>query len=56
MDTVHAERNGYKRLDFSKLNFADEKDLNIDSTEVIPPIQWSESVLSGERQVLIKRQ
>ena len=45
----------YRRLDFSKLKFSE----NIKSTEEalkdIVPIQWSEEILSGKKQVTITK-
>lgn len=54
MNAITEERTAYKRLNFSTLNFMDKKTVK-DSIEDITPIKWSEEVLSGEKQVIIKK-
>lgn len=49
------ERAGYKRLDFNSLNFTDEKNESKKPVEDITPIKWSKEVLSGKKQVIIKK-
>lgn len=56
MDAVTMERNGYKRLNFGTLNFADDKKVDKENMENITPIHWVKEVLTGEKQVIIKKQ
>lgn len=49
------ERAGYKRLDMNSLNFANDKNVNEKSVEDITPIKWSKEVLSGKKQVIIRK-
>lgn len=48
------ECTGYKRLNFSSLNMTSEK-IGDKSVENITPVKWSKEVLSGERQIVIKK-
>lgn len=54
MNAVAEERTAYKRLNFSTLKFTD-KNINQDSIEDIIPIKWSKEVLSGKKQIVIKK-
>ena len=56
MNAMAMERNGYKRLNFGTLNFADRKEINEECIEDITPIHWAKEVLSGEKTVIIKKQ
>lgn len=56
MNATVIERNGYKRLNFGALNFVDKKEINEECMEDITPIHWAKEVLSGEKQVVIKKQ
>lgn len=56
MKVAAIERSGYRRLNFSTLNFSDSKKTVEDSMEDITPIKWSKEVLSGEKKVIIKKQ
>ncbi len=48
-------RKGYKRLNLNTLNFADDSQINKENVEATP-IQWAKEVLSGDKQVIIKRE
>ena len=56
MNAVSNERIGYKRLNFGTLNFAEKKEVDEENIEEITPIDWVKEVLSGEKQVIIKKQ
>ena len=43
-------KDNYRRLDFSKITFAKRIISTEDALKNVPPIQWSEDVLSGEKQ------
>lgn len=55
MSTITAERNGYKRLNFETLNFADDAEINKETMENITPIHWKKEALTGEKQVKFQR-
>lgn len=47
---------GYKRLNINALNFS-SKELNSEETlKDSTPIKWAKEILSGEREVIIKKQ
>lgn len=54
MNATAIERTGYKRLNFSALNFSENEGTE-KKIEEIAPIKWSKEVLSGDKQVLIKK-
>lgn len=56
MNAMTMERRGYKRLNFSALNFASEEQVDKDNVEEVTPVQWVKEVLSGEKKVIIKKQ
>lgn len=56
MITATMERKGYKRLNIGALNFMSEEQIDKEKVEDITPIQWVKEVLSGEKQVIIKKQ
>lgn len=50
------ERKGYRRLNLRSLSFMDNKKIDKENIETVTPIQWSKEVLSGKKQVVIKKQ
>lgn len=46
----------YTRLDFSTLNFSKQTIASEEALKDVTPMQWSEKVLNGEKQVIIKKQ
>lgn len=56
MTTVTMERKDYKRLNIGALNFMSEEQIDKEKVEDVTPIQWVKEVLSGEKQVIIKKQ
>lgn len=50
------ERKGYKRLNIGALEFMSEDQVDKEKAEDATPIQWVKEVLSGEKQVIIKKQ
>ena len=56
MDTLKDGRQGYRRLDMSKLKFSDKKISTEEALADVTPIPWSEEVLSGKKKVIISRQ
>jgi hypothetical protein len=48
-------RNGYRHLDFSKLNFSDKVVTSKEALQDVIPIKWSDDVLQGKKQVIIKK-
>lgn len=56
MTTATMERKGYKRLNLSSLNFMSDEQVDKENVEDVTPIQWVKEVLSGEKQVIIKKQ
>jgi|GEM_PF-1239972 len=56
-DTMNATvaRQGYKRLDFSKLNFSDKVVTAEEALRDVIPFKWSEDVLHGKKEVIIKK-
>ena len=55
MKTISMGHNEYKRLDFGTLNFANDEEIDKEKVEDVTPIHWSESVVSGTKQVVIKK-
>ena len=55
MNIAVDERTGYKRLNFNALNFTNNENTKEKNIEDISPIKWSKEVLSGEKQVIIKK-
>lgn len=55
MNTVVEERTKYRRLNFSNLNFADEKEINKEFVDDISPIHWTKDILLGDRKVIVKK-
>lgn len=56
MTTATMERKGYKRLNLGSLNFMSDEQVDKENVEDVTPIQWVKEVLSGEKQVIIKKQ
>lgn len=52
---VTVERQGYKRLDFSKLNFSDKVVTAEEALQDVIPFKWSKDVLQGNKKVIIKK-
>lgn len=50
------ERKGYRRLNLRSLSFMDNEKIDKENIETVTPIQWSKDVLSGKKQVVIKKQ
>lgn len=48
-------RQGYKRLDFSKLNFSDKVITNKEALHDVNPFKWSDDVLQGKKKVIIQK-
>jgi len=48
-------RNEYRRLDFSKLNFSEKVVTSNEALRDVIPINWSDDVLQGKKQVVIKK-
>lgn len=55
MNAVNMERMGYRRLNFDALNFTSDENINKKDIDDIAPIKWSKEVLTGEKQVVIKK-
>jgi hypothetical protein len=55
MDTVAMKHNGYKTINFETLNFSSKEDCENEYREDISPIQWTKEVLTGKKQVVIKK-
>ena len=49
------ERQGYKRLEFSKLNFSDKVVTAEEALRDVTPFKWTEDVLQGKKKVIIKK-
>lgn len=45
----------YRKIDLSKLTFSEEVKTIADGLAEETPFEWSESVLNGEKTVVIKR-
>ena len=56
MEAVLDERKSYRRLDMSKLKFADQPISMEESLKDIIPIPWSDDVLNGKKKVVISKQ
>lgn len=56
MTTATMERKSYKRLNIGALKFMSEEQIDEEKMEDVTPIQWVKEVLSGEKQVIIKKQ
>ena len=56
MTITTMERKGYKRLNLGSLNFMNDKQVDKENVEDVTPIQWAKQVLTGEKQVIIKKQ
>ena len=56
MATTTMERKGYKRLNLGSLNFMSDEQVDKENVEDVTPVQWVKEVLSGEKQVIIKKQ
>lgn len=56
MDATVSRDTGYKRLDFSTLNFSDKAMTSEAALKNVTPMQWSEEVLNGDKKVIIKKQ
>ena len=54
MKTISMGRNEYRRLDFGTLNFANEEEIDKKKVKDVTPIRWSESVISGAKEMLTK--
>lgn len=55
MKTVSLERNGYKRLDFSKLNFSDNVISREEALENITPFELENDVVLGQKKIKITK-
>jgi len=49
------ERQEYKRLDFSKLNFSDIVVTAEEALRDVNPFKWSDDVLQGKNKVIIQK-
>lgn len=49
------ERSSYKKLNLNKLNFSSEEMSMKEALSDVIPIQWSEDVLQGKRNVIIRK-
>jgi len=49
------ERQEYKRLDFSKLNFSDIVVTAEEALRDVNPFKWSDDVLLGKKKVIIQK-
>jgi len=56
-DSMNAtiERQEYKRLDFSKLNFSDKVVTAEEALRDVNPFKWSDDVLLGKKKVIIQK-
>lgn len=55
-DSMNAvAKNEYKRLNFSTLNFSDKEISSEEALKDVTPVTWAKEVLSGEREVIIKK-
>lgn len=55
MNEAALQKNGYKKLDLSTLNYADKIITSDEALRNVTPLEWSEKVLSGEKKVVIKK-
>lgn len=55
-DSMNAvAKSGYKRLNFSTLNFSDKEISSEAALKDATPITWAKEVLSGEREIIVKK-
>ena len=48
------DRSQYKRLNLSKLNFSSRSISTEEALRDVIPIQWSNDIISGKKEVIIK--
>lgn len=56
-DTMNTtvERQGYRRLDFSKLSFSDKIVTTEEALRDVVPFKWADDVLQGKKKVIVKK-
>lgn len=45
----------YRKLDFSKLTFSDKTMSSSEALKDVIPFEWSDEVLSGEKELIIRK-
>lgn len=56
METVLNQKNGYRRLDMSKIRFSDKPMSMEESLKDVIPIHWPDDVLNGKKKVVVSKQ